>query len=681
MQDIFRNNPFIRLFIPFLAGIVLGLYWISLPETFLLYIFICLIGLYIFVTLIGTRNLGWLKNTTIVTLFLILGLIRSEQQQTSPTVFSDKKVFSARLIDYPDSTANSIKLKLTLKAQISDTGQSPMKGKAFVYLPKDSASLALEAGDQLVMNAEPELIENQGNPEAFDFKAWAASQGFVYQFYASTDNWQKVDHNPNFELSIFLKKLRRSILNYYAESGISSEQLAVFSALTLGDKSMLEHDLRQGYAAAGLMHILAVSGLHVGIIYIVITQLLKPLSGKKWGRLLRFFLSVIILWGYAMFTGLSPSVTRAATMFSVFVAGDLLGRRYAVFNSIALAAFVLLFYNPFMITSVGFQMSFLAVIGIVGFYPIIYRWFYVPWKPLDKIWQLMAVSIAAQIITTPLSLYYFNQFPLLFLLSNLLMVPLATLLMYLFVLLIVFIPFPKISYMLGQVVEFIASIMNTFSQWVGNMEWSTLQGIYIDDIQLILFYLLIGSITYWGFHTNFRNLKLVFTSLLVFISTTVGQQYQRSSQNAFIVFNTFEAPVIMQISGQNYETFCPDSTTNTQWFTQPLITKYGLKQQKPVSSHALAGNKLKVIRNRNRVAIFYNMDFYPQTTFIGCDWLILSENSPYDLKKLLEKIPAQSVIIDPSVSQFKVKKWVEQFHEQAINLHQVSREGAFVEFW
>ena len=680
MQDIFRNNPFIRLLIPFLIGILIGFFFDPGYDRLVLYLIYMLVVIWMLITIFAEKRVVHLQNWLIIGIFFLLGFSRALESSPEPVHYNNKIPFSAQIIDYPDTTAKSLKLKLDLGYEITDSGFHEMSGDAFVYLSKPGDSIVFDIGDYLLMQAKPEQIENQGNPGEFDFKTWAASQGFYYQFYVDAKDWVKVKNRSGFDLTIYLKKFRRRIFNFYRESGISDKQLAVFSALTLGDKSMLEHDLRQGYVAAGLMHVLAVSGLHVGIIYLIISYLLKPLSGNSWGKFFRFLISMVVLWGYAMFTGMSPSVSRAATMFSVFVIGDLLGRRYAVYNSIALAAFILLFNNPSLITNVGFQMSFLAVLGIVSFYPVVYRWIYVPWKPLDKVWQLMAVSIAAQVITTPLSLYYFHQFPLLFLLSNLLMVPLATLLMYLFVLLLVFMPFPILALKIGQFVDFITSIMNAFTQWVGSLSWATLKSVYVSELQLFLLYLFIAVITLWGFKTNYRNLKGVFFVLFLFLATAFWQNFHRSHNQSFVVFNTFGESLSMHISGRQYQLFNPDSLENTSWYTKPLEIRYGLKKLQP-GNNRTQNKAFFIAGNKDSRVIYYNTEVYPEDDGLDCRWLVLSDKSPYNLNPLLEKLAAGIVIADASASDFKTENWQKQIKKTDIHFHDVKQNGAFVAKW
>ncbi len=612
---------------------------------------------------------------------MLLGVTQAINETYEPRIFNDKSVFVAQILDYPDSTAKSIKLKADICYEIKDSVQKTVRGKAYIYIPKNESSEELIAGDMILMFAKPEIIKDQGNPGAFSFKEYAATQGFYYQLFLPDKNWKLSSVNQSFKLQIALKKFRREIFNYYRRSGISENELAVFSALTLGDKSLLEHDLRQGYVSAGLMHVLAVSGLHVGIIYMIVKLLFKGIAKKHWGSVLRFFVSIAVLWGYAMFTGLSPSVTRAATMFSVFVLGDLFGRRYAVYNSMALAAFILLFYNPMLLINVGFQMSFLAVFGIVFFYPVVYKWIYVRrWLP-DKIWQLMAVSIAAQIITTPLSLYYFHQFPLLFMLSNLLMVPLATILMYVFVLLLVFMPIPFISQKAGWVADNLTWVMNQFTKWIQQLEWSTIEMVHIDEIQLVLLYLIVAVITVWGIKTNYKNLKFVFYFLVLFMFTISYKFYNRTVEQRLIVFNTFREPLVLYASGVNGKIINPQKIENIDWYIEPVILENGLNHEISDSIHVLSGKNIHVFGTYPYNGVFYNVDYFPEQDTLKCRWLILSEKSPYDIQKLLSAIKPQTIIADPSVSAFKLKNWKKKLAGLPVKFHIVNAYGAFVEEW
>lgn len=674
-----KNNPVFKLLLPFIVGIVLSLCFPINSPLLKQSIFISIFIAYISVTLLkpGTTRNNVL-NVLLILLFFTLGMARTAKDILNTKEYSKSVVMLSQLTDFPDSTARSIKLKIDIKKVYEDSAWKNMNTGAIIYLPKSDASKNLQAGDLIYTFATPQSIENMGNPGEFDYKKWSNSNGVFYQFYVSQDHWKKAEHIEPLPINIVLKRLRKTIFNYYKNSGIKEDELAVFSALTLGDKSMLDSELRQGYSAAGLMHILAVSGLHVGLVYAVILALFKPISKNKWGKILRFGTSIIILWGYAMLTGLSPSVTRAATMFTIFAAGDMFGKKYAVYNSMALAAFILLYCNPNIISNIGFQMSFLAVFGIVALYPYIYKWLYIKNKALDKIWQIMAVSIAAQAITTPLSLYYFNQFPALFLVSNILMIPLATILMYLFVFFIAVSPFPTIAVYMAKIIDWGTWLMNEFTHWINSVEWATLKGLAITEIQTLLLYAILTSAVLWGLKTNFKNFKILALMIIGLLLSLCYEQYILSQKKSCIVFNTYNEPLLLTTSGNEYNVWNPEQIDDVR-YTQSIVLKNELKPSN--SGLKTLKNQACIFGNDNRRGIYYNMNHVPKTDAISCNWLILSSKSPYNLNELLKQIEPQIIIADATISPYMLKKWKEQTQLLDIKIFDVKQNGAYVEEW
>ena len=229
---------------------------------------------------------------------------------------------------------------------------------------------------------------------------------------------------------MFALKLRKSFINIFENQGISGRNFAVVTALVLGMDDYLDNDTRKEFSSAGAIHILCVSGLHVGVIYMVLNALLFFLKRNKYARALRSLILLIGIWFYAMLTGLAPAVLRAATMFSFVIIGTGIKRKAGVFNSLTVSAFILLLFNPFLIYNVGFQLSYAAVIAIVAIQPTIYQIWQPKNKIADNIWGITTVSVAAQLGTAPLGLFYFHQFPNYFIITNLIAIPLATLILY-----------------------------------------------------------------------------------------------------------------------------------------------------------------------------------------------------------------------------------------------------------
>ncbi|PLX21108.1 MAG: hypothetical protein C0599_08320 [Salinivirgaceae bacterium] len=676
MQEIIRNNPFVRLVFPFILGVCSGSLFSALDETFLFYALIIAFSALTLLSLFyKIRFFKPTINFFLIFIFYVLGLYQFQREQYEPVEFKNQEVIVGQVIDYPDSTKSALKVNVKLIEKITDSLNTELRGNAIAYLRPSDKAKELMPGTYITLKVRPQQITNMGNPYEFDYKSWAANNHYYYSFFLKESDWFIIGQSTDFSLIFTLKKLRRNLLNHYKRVGISNDELSVFSALTLGDKSMLEGDLRKGFAAAGLMHVLAVSGLHVGIIYLVVRLICSALLKIKYGRFLRFIISIIVLWGYATLTGLSPSVTRAATMFSVFVLGDLFGRRYAVYNSIALAAFVLLFYDPHLIMNVGFQMSFLAVFGIVAFYPIVYKWIFVPNKLIDKLWQLIAVSIAAQLITTPLSLYYFNQFPLFFLLSNILMIPLVTVLMYLFIVFIITIPIPVISSKIGWCISSLTEVMNSFAQWVNSIDWAVYKVADVTIYHVVMLYGLLGIVTYFGFRTNYKFLKLTFIFLIVYVGFDVVRNYQFQNLNRFVVFNSYNQPLWFLSSGNRYTIGSPNQDLQSARYVQPILQAYNINQK--VNCDRDEKIDISFFGKGDYTGIFYNLDYFPNSDTLHCRWLILSENTPGDILKLISKVNATFLIADATVPDYKLADWRKVLKNTNKKIHSVTENGAF----
>ena len=291
------------------------------------------------------------------------------------------------------------------------------KAKLLIYSKADSQ---LMVGDVVFGESFINSIAKPLNPYQFDYAAFLNNRGIQYQTFIHDFSIIEANHG----LLRFAKTLRQNLIQRFQKASIQGDELSVLIAITLGDKSQLDQEIKNAYAGAGAMHILAVSGLHVGIVFLIFNQLLFFLKGR-WFGYLKAVLLLAIIWSFALLSGLSPSVQRAGVMFSFIIIGGALKRKPSILNSISAAAFILLMFNPMLLFEVGFQLSFAAVIGIVSLHPIIYNW----WRPdsilIDKIWSLIVVSFCAQLATLPFTFYYFHQFPNWFLLTNLFVIPLA----------------------------------------------------------------------------------------------------------------------------------------------------------------------------------------------------------------------------------------------------------------
>ena len=421
-----RRYPFIRLTIPLIIGIVLA-FLLPIPQwigwTFLGISAICFFVFKLIPKYSLSLAVGISANVFIVATGLLLALFNVEGE-TNDKLAGYNGFVIGEIADDPKIKENNVSLEINVSAIRDGDEWIETSGRTLLYLEKDSASVLLRTGDRIVFSPELSGIENKGNPEEFDYRKYLAYNMIFSSDYLAGDDWRLIDDEAvGFRPK--LSRLRMKLVGLLRDFGLSDDEVSVMSAMTMGYSDILSDEIRHAYSSAGAMHILAVSGLHVGIIYGIIVFLLSFIKNDKLNWL-KVVLTISLIWLYALFTGLSPSVTRASLMFSIMSLGKLQKNSPGSLNAVFASMFILLVINPYNLVNIGFQLSYSAVIGIIVLQPKLYAIFEVRNKVLDWIWSLTTVSMAAQLATMPLCFYYFHQFSNYFLLTNYVMIPIST---------------------------------------------------------------------------------------------------------------------------------------------------------------------------------------------------------------------------------------------------------------
>ena len=366
MEKLFQKIPFLRITIAFVFGIYLsGIYPanIVLLQVLAALLFILLFFLNKIYNYQHEISFGVL----LTLLFLIFGSIFSIRYNKTP-IFYNKGKMLATILETSEEKPNSIKNLIRIDNVLLNDSFIKTNEKMLVYFEKSDPAAALKPGNVILFEASPQLIQNNGNPYEFDYKSYMSRNKIYRQVYLKSETWHQTSETK-FSLIILSEKAREKLLNIYRNQKLGENETEILSALTLGYKRGLDPETKQVFSAAGAMHILAVSGLHVGIIYAVFIWFFGFLRKRKYGKYLFILLTLSVLWAYAFITGLSPSVLRAATMFSLLCVATNINRNASIYNSLAIAAFVLLLVNPNNLYEVGFQLSFAAVFGIVFLQP------------------------------------------------------------------------------------------------------------------------------------------------------------------------------------------------------------------------------------------------------------------------------------------------------------------------
>lgn len=426
---------------------------------------------------------------------------------------------------------NSIANRILVKKVFSGGLSIPVSGEVLIYHRSEKP---LIPGDIILVSGSPQQIQGPKNPNEFNYKKFMLRQQIAHQHFIG-DHFEvvgKVNERPIEDFFISIRAKIMAKMDLYFEQPSNAQ---VAKALLLGQKKNLDKELSEAYATAGAMHILAVSGLHVGIIYGFFFLFVKPFRLPVTKRVLYLSLIIILIWGYAMLTGMSPSVMRAATMFSLMALAQMKSRSPSIFNAIALSALILLVFDPFLIYAVGFQLSYMALLGILVIQPMLVRLWLPGNRFLEYVWQISTVGIAAQLATFPISAYYFHVFPTYFILSNLVAIPGAFLIMAFGVPFMILAEVPILSGILAWVTEKLIAIVNMAVFWIQDLPFSRITEISLSVWNIVFYWLLlILALLLWLYPG--KKLAVSFLILLIFggILRVTGTIFQKKEKEMFV---------------------------------------------------------------------------------------------------------------------------------------------------
>jgi competence protein ComEC len=545
-----RLQPFTRLLIPLVTGIITGFYYH--PDHCLTGS--VLSGLTVLAFFIHEFNrsyrLRWLFGIAISLILFFTGLLIMNIQEAK---IEKAKILAGSTVDYiamvSDEMTETEKLfrtRLLIKTIHEDT-VNHVNIRVMAYLSKDRFSEELQPGDMVMAHSVLKEFSEPENPFEFNYRRWMEYQGIVLQTYLKSTAWHKIGNKKG--LKSWISEIRHQVVYIYEKSGISNDELAVLSALTLGIREDLPSDIKESFAISGAMHVLAVSGLHVGIIFLVLNVLLSFTRKFRYGRQVRTIMIIIFLWIFALLTGLRPSVVRAVFMFSIIQTGQGLKRPPDMYNTISLSAFCLLLINPFLLVDVGFQLSYLAITGIVFFQPRIYRLAQIKNSFIDRVWQLFTVSAAAQLVTAPLTIFYFHYFPVYFWLTNLFVIVLTGLILYMAVFQIIIFSLHLPYFLSGEILNFFLWLLNRMTSKVQCLPYSLIENINISLFETLLCYVIIISMTIYLLKLTH---KALIWSCLVVLVMTVYETFvaiSNAKQNSLIVFNVRDHSVVGIVNG------------------------------------------------------------------------------------------------------------------------------------
>lgn len=537
-----QRFPLLRLFLGFAMGIA-WVHYFHPPYLTLLLPFVPALLLWVFsLTPIASakkiRTYRTARGLALLFFTVFVGMLATYRYEYRllPQAQEKPPVYLLQLTAAPQEKARSMALQAELLSTLNDSLPQKAAGGAMLYLQKSAAARALRYGDIIAVSANLKPPAPPANPEQFDYGAFLAQKGIYYTAYADSNQWASTQKHAGFFLKHWAIKARHFLLQKIKSWPLAPPEKSVAEALLLGYREDISPELRQKYAGAGASHVLAVSGLHVGILYIIASQLLFFLKKMRYGNALRMAILILILWSYAFLTGLSPSVVRAATMFTFVALGTTFGRITSIYNTLLASAFILLAIQPTYLFSVGFQLSYLAVLSIVWLQPVLASL----WQPryflVRKFWDITTVSIAAQVGTFPLAIYYFHQFPGLFLVANWAILPLIPAIMYVGGGCLILDSFNVLPAIAIKVLNWGLQGMNFTVRFIEDSEFWLIDQLHLHFWEMAAIYFMLGFFILWLLFGKYWRLQISMGILAILVGAQVWELQLLSRQKQMVIY-------------------------------------------------------------------------------------------------------------------------------------------------
>ena len=695
--------PFVRLLVPFAIGIYLSFTFSEIileknSVIFLLIIILILLTSLVFTSiLIKNYRFRWVFSVSLCLYLILLGFayVKVIAYKLSVNdiskIESIPKYYCARLCECPAVKDKSIKVMLDVFAFEEDSDLKSIDSKVMAYFEKEENSLGLKYGDCIFFFTNPELVEKPLNPEQFDYKDYLYKRGVTHQVYLKSDAWMYMGCNKSNPVYRFSYWLRDFLLETMQRLGVREDEYAVAAAILLGYDESLPYELRQKYVAAGAMHILCVSGLHVGVIFMVFSYMLFFLDDrKKVQRIVKQSILLLLIWFYALLAGLAPSILRATIMLSFVIIGNVIGRKGVLLNSLAASAFILLCVNPANLFDIGFMLSYTAVVGIVILQRPISKIFYSKYKIVNKIWEITTVTIAAQIATAPFTIYYFHQFPIYFWLSNLFMTPISSVVIIggMIMLLVSFIPY------INNVVAFVVSkmifVMNYGVSWIENLPHSIVKGLYINEVQFVILLLMLLSLL---FMVELRNKKMLFHIMIMsccFLFVNIDNLIRQNRQKEMVIYSINNATVIDFIEGRRHflladSIFFNDKSSFSYNIENFLVKKGVFNDGKCVlfcdnfDGNFAKKRKSVVIFGENVVGMSDGSDFFKEELSykIPLNYMLVYGRKRQSLLSLFKVYNFDNLIISSDVPRYLAEDLMKEAADLGIKYYDIREKGAF----
>lgn len=685
--------PFVRLLLPLIVGIAsaylypsqLIFLWILYFAIFILFLFAAAI---IFYKKWTVYKFKWIIGLLIHAFILLTGhhLTLKTSGKFDKIHFSGQsgEALLITIKNEAKKTKNIIRFEADVLHVINGKKFNAGTGKLLVAVKIDSlASVKLSYGSTLIIPFHFTGVEPPYNPGEFNYKAYLSNRQIFHQTFINQSQIVILLKNTGNPLIASALKLRQQYVSKFHKYLSDPQAASLASTLILGYRAELSKEVVDAYSKTGTMHVLSVSGMHVGIVFFVLSFILTPLNKTRKLRLLRAGIIITLIWFYALITGFSPSVCRAAVMLSFVVFGKAINKNQNTYNLIAISAFILLIYNPYYLFDVGFQLSYLAVIGLVFLHPKIYQMVYTQYWLPNQIWSYCALSLAAQLATFPISIYYFHQFPVYFLLSNLLIVIPIILIMYGGIVFML-IPWDFILKPLGFLLNSTIQFTNASLFYIEKLPFSTINGIWIDSYQYLIIYAIGACIILAMLFKNSKTVLMALGLILLLCCSISFKDLQWRNKHEVIFYSLRKNSAVAYVKDRK-ALILSDLAVSDKTFSfsiDPYMGSTGINEKQ----YSDFNNDLKNISKRNFIQLGdykilrFDRSFDKKifTVPIEVDAVLVSGNPYLNIKKLNQYVKYSILLIDGTNSDYRINIWEKEAQKLDINYCILKKNPAYI---
>ncbi len=676
------NTPFVILTFSTLIGIIIG-YYIFLELTFLLLISSISLGC-LCISWLMARKLfrkSFLFSILTIVTFLLFGI-------TLIKVHNPKNHLGHYINNYPlqDLHKNPKRIQFHIKERLKPThyyekyiislevlDDKNTKGSLLLQIPKEELIDVLTVGDVYIVYSSIEPIPKPLNPYQFDYAQHLSLRNILHKLTVSTDELIKTNMH-HWSIYSIADQIRTDINQKLRIYKFEAQQLSIINALFLGQRQDINEEVLSYYRDAGVLHILAVSGLHVGIIMVLLNFILKPLNYyKKNRKIVKAIIIILFLWCFAIVAGLSPSILRAATMFSFVTIGMQFRSKTSIYNALFVSMFILLCFNPLLVFSIGFQLSYLAVFSIVWIQPCLAK-FYKPKFIADKkLWEILTVTFSAQLGVLPLTLFYFHQFPLLFFVANLIILPFLEFILGLGIAVIIFAqleaPFDWLATIFGGLID----RMNQIVYWTAKQESFLISEIPFSGRMLLTSYILIIFFVFLLKKYTLKRLFIFGTSISILFCVLIYEKHLESSNQELIVFHNQRNTMLGILQDQQLRIYSTNSISKST--RKHLIKNYYINNN-------VKKIEVKTLKNaysykEKNIIVIDSSGIYDIPKF-SPEIILLSRSPKIHLNRMIETLKPKLIIADASNYKSYLNQWEVTCIKQNIPFHRTDKKGAFI---